>query len=92
MSFVSVVVQLGGRIPVLDALSDLVSRARAIPVQLSPLSRLEGLVSEVQSWRESAAETFLLKSSPYSLLEVLRCAQSLQLCVCSSPSAGFESD
>ncbi|XP_061075789.1 lysine (K)-specific demethylase 5Ba [Conger conger] len=63
--------QLGGRIPVLDALSDLVSRARAIPVQLGPLSRLEGLVSEVQAWRESAATTFLKKGSPYSLLEVL---------------------
>ncbi|XP_064153926.1 lysine-specific demethylase 5B-B [Anguilla rostrata] len=63
--------QLGGRIPVLDALSDLVLRGRAIPVQLDPLARLEALVSEVQAWKESTAKTFLLKNSPYSLLEVL---------------------
>ncbi|XP_036388458.1 lysine-specific demethylase 5B-B isoform X1 [Megalops cyprinoides] len=63
--------QLGSRIPVLDTLSDMVLRGRAIPVQLSPLSRLESLVSEVQAWKESAAKTFLMKNSPYSLLEVL---------------------
>ncbi|XP_058246004.1 lysine-specific demethylase 5B-B isoform X1 [Hemibagrus wyckioides] len=63
--------QLGGRVPVLDTLSDLVLRARAIPVQLEPLERLEALVSEVQAWKESAAKTFLLKNSPFTLLEVL---------------------
>ncbi|XP_060788218.1 lysine-specific demethylase 5B-B isoform X3 [Neoarius graeffei] len=63
--------QLGGRVPVLDTLSDLVLRARAIPVQLEPLERLDALVSEVQAWKESAAKTFLLKNSSFTLLEVL---------------------
>ncbi|XP_028261559.1 lysine (K)-specific demethylase 5Ba [Parambassis ranga] len=63
--------QLGGRIPVLDSLSELVLRAEGLPVRLDPLSRLEALVSDVQSWKESAAKTFLLKNSPFSLLEVL---------------------
>ncbi|XP_030639684.1 lysine-specific demethylase 5B-B isoform X2 [Chanos chanos] len=63
--------QLGGRIPVLDALSDVVQRGRAIPVQLEPLERLEALVGEVQAWKESAAKTFLMKNSPFTLLEVL---------------------
>uniref|UniRef100_A0A8B9GZ28 [histone H3]-trimethyl-L-lysine(4) demethylase n=1 Tax=Astyanax mexicanus TaxID=7994 RepID=A0A8B9GZ28_ASTMX len=63
--------QVGGRVPVLDTLSDMVLRGRAIPVQLEPLERLEALVSEVQAWRESAAKTFLMKSSSYTLLEVL---------------------
>ncbi|KAG9333773.1 hypothetical protein JZ751_010216 [Albula glossodonta] len=61
--------QLGGRIPVLDSLSDMVLRGRAIPVHLDPLARLEALVSEVQAWKESAAKTFLTKNSTYSLLE-----------------------
>ncbi|KAM8866938.1 lysine (K)-specific demethylase 5Ba isoform 2-T2 [Synchiropus picturatus] len=63
--------QLGGRIPVLDNLSELVLQARGIPVWLKPLSRLESLISDVQIWKESAAKTFLLKNSPLSLLEVL---------------------
>uniref|UniRef100_A0A8C7J5R2 [histone H3]-trimethyl-L-lysine(4) demethylase n=1 Tax=Oncorhynchus kisutch TaxID=8019 RepID=A0A8C7J5R2_ONCKI len=63
--------QVGGRIPVLDTLTDLVSRAKTIPVWLDPLARLEALVSDVQAWKESAAKTFLMKNSPYSLLEVL---------------------
>ncbi|CAK6955738.1 lysine (K)-specific demethylase 5Ba isoform X2 [Scomber scombrus] len=63
--------QLGGRIPVLDSLSELILRAEGIPVRLDPLSRLEALVSDVQAWKESAAKTFLLKNSPFSLLEVL---------------------
>ncbi|KAJ8386387.1 hypothetical protein AAFF_G00170920 [Aldrovandia affinis] len=63
--------QLGGRVPVLDSLSDLVLRGRGVPVQLGPLARLESLVSEVQAWKESAAKTFLPKSCPYTLLEVL---------------------
>uniref|UniRef100_A0A8C9S9W8 [histone H3]-trimethyl-L-lysine(4) demethylase n=1 Tax=Scleropages formosus TaxID=113540 RepID=A0A8C9S9W8_SCLFO len=70
--------QLGGRIPVLDALLDLVSQGRSIPVQLDPLPRLESLVSEVQAWKECAAKTFLTKNSPFTLLEVLcpRCEVS----------------
>ncbi|KAM7422346.1 hypothetical protein PAMA_010418 [Pampus argenteus] len=63
--------QLGGRIPVLDSLSELILRAEGIPVRLDPLSRLEVLVNDVQTWKESAAKTFLLKNSPFSLLEVL---------------------
>lgn len=56
----------------LDTLSDLVLRARAIPVQLEPLERLDALVSEVQAWKESAAKTFLLKNSSFTLLEVCK--------------------
>ncbi|XP_057212242.1 lysine-specific demethylase 5B-B isoform X3 [Triplophysa rosa] len=63
--------QVGGQIPVLGSLSDMVLRAHAIPVRLEPLEQLELLVSEVQSWKESAAKTFLLKNSPFTLLEVL---------------------
>ncbi|XP_051532349.1 lysine-specific demethylase 5B-like isoform X1 [Myxocyprinus asiaticus] len=62
---------VGGRIPFLSTLSELVSRARGIPVMLEPLTRLESLVSEVQAWKESAAKTFLLRNSSHSLLEVL---------------------
>lgn len=54
----------------LDSLSELVLRAEGIPVKLDPLSRLEALVSDVQSWKETATKTFLLKNSPFSLLEV----------------------
>uniref|UniRef100_A0A4W4DZ33 [histone H3]-trimethyl-L-lysine(4) demethylase n=1 Tax=Electrophorus electricus TaxID=8005 RepID=A0A4W4DZ33_ELEEL len=64
------VLQVGGRVPVLDMLSDMVLRGQAIPVKLDPLERLEALVSEVQAWRESAAKTFLMKSSSFTLLEV----------------------
>lgn len=63
---------MGGRIPVLDSLSELVLRAEAIPVRLDLLNRLEALISDVRSWKESAAKTFLLKNSPLSLLEVQR--------------------
>ncbi|CAB1353892.1 unnamed protein product, partial [Coregonus sp. 'balchen'] len=38
---------LGSRIPVLDTLTDLVFRAKAIPVWLDPLARLDSLVSDV---------------------------------------------
>ncbi|XP_031422691.1 lysine-specific demethylase 5B-B isoform X3 [Clupea harengus] len=64
-------IQQRGRIPVLDSLSDLITRGRSLPVHLEPLARLEGLVAEVMTWKESAAKTFLLKSSTFSLLEVL---------------------
>uniref|UniRef100_A0AAY4EYW5 [histone H3]-trimethyl-L-lysine(4) demethylase n=1 Tax=Denticeps clupeoides TaxID=299321 RepID=A0AAY4EYW5_9TELE len=61
----------GGRVPVLAMLSDLVTRARTIPVWLEPVARLENLVWEVETWKENAAKTFLLRNSSYSLLEVL---------------------
>lgn len=54
----------------LDSLSELVLRAEGIPVRLDPLSRLEALVCDVQTWKDSAGKTFLLKNSPFSLLEV----------------------
>ncbi|KFQ95593.1 Lysine-specific demethylase 5B, partial [Nipponia nippon] len=63
--------QVGGRVPVLDTLVELVTRGRSIPVHLDYLPRLEALVSEVQAWKECAANTFLCENSPYSLLEVL---------------------
>ncbi|KAJ6661024.1 hypothetical protein lerEdw1_016825 [Lerista edwardsae] len=63
--------QTGGRVPVLDTLVELVSRSRSIPVHLEYLPRLESLVSEVQAWKECAANTFLTENSSYSLLEVL---------------------
>ncbi|KAM6044563.1 lysine-specific demethylase 5B isoform 2-T2 [Chlamydotis macqueenii] len=63
--------QVGGRVPVLDTLAELVTRGRSIPVHLDYLPRLESLVSEVQAWKECAANTFLCENSPYSLLEVL---------------------
>ncbi|KAK2821365.1 hypothetical protein Q7C36_020708 [Tachysurus vachellii] len=72
--------QLSGRIPVLSSLNDLILRAKGIPVLLSPLARLESLVSEVQAWKESAVKVFLLKYSSVSLLEVLcpRCETRCQ--------------
>uniref|UniRef100_A0A672S523 [histone H3]-trimethyl-L-lysine(4) demethylase n=1 Tax=Sinocyclocheilus grahami TaxID=75366 RepID=A0A672S523_SINGR len=63
--------QVGGQTPVLSSLSDMVLRAYAIPVRLEPLDQLEVLVSEVQAWKESAAKTFLIKNSHFTLLEVL---------------------
>ncbi|OXB67270.1 hypothetical protein ASZ78_015911 [Callipepla squamata] len=63
--------QVGGRVPVLDTLVELVARGRSIPVHLEHLPRLESLVAEVQAWKECAANTFLCENSPYSLLEVL---------------------
>lgn len=64
----------------LDTLSDLVLRARTIPVQLEPLERLEALVSEVQAWKESAAKTFLLKNSSFTLLEVCKSHSLSHIC------------
>uniref|UniRef100_A0A673KDN8 [histone H3]-trimethyl-L-lysine(4) demethylase n=1 Tax=Sinocyclocheilus rhinocerous TaxID=307959 RepID=A0A673KDN8_9TELE len=63
--------QVGGQTPVLSSVSDMVLRAHAIPVRLEPLDQLEVLVSEVQAWKESAAKTFLIKNSHFTLLEVL---------------------
>ncbi|XP_062843106.1 lysine (K)-specific demethylase 5Ba [Trichomycterus rosablanca] len=63
--------QLGGRIPVLSDVNDLVLEAKSIPVLLEPLARLENLVSEVEAWKESAAKLFLLENTSFTLLEVL---------------------
>lgn len=54
----------------LDNLSDMVLRGQAIQVNLEPLEPLEALVAEAQEWRESAATVFLVKNSPFTLLEV----------------------
>uniref|UniRef100_A0A4W5NEW3 [histone H3]-trimethyl-L-lysine(4) demethylase n=1 Tax=Hucho hucho TaxID=62062 RepID=A0A4W5NEW3_9TELE len=63
--------QDGDSIPLFDNLSDMVLRGQAIPVQLDPLNHLESLVTELQAWKESAAKTFLMKNSHFTLLEVL---------------------
>uniref|UniRef100_A0A673XPV8 [histone H3]-trimethyl-L-lysine(4) demethylase n=1 Tax=Salmo trutta TaxID=8032 RepID=A0A673XPV8_SALTR len=58
-------------IPLFCNLSDMVIRGQDIPVQLGPLKQLESLVAEVQTWKECAAKTFLMKNSHFTLLEVL---------------------
>ncbi|CAB1336535.1 unnamed protein product [Coregonus sp. 'balchen'] len=63
--------QDGDSIPLFDNLSDMVLQGQAIPVQLDHLKQLESLVAEVQAWKESAAKTFLMKNSHFTLLEVL---------------------
>lgn len=68
--YVFVCLQLGGHIPVLSSLNDLLIKAKGIPVLLEPLVRLESLVMEVQGWKESAEKLFLVKHSSLSLLEV----------------------
>lgn len=54
----------------LDGLSDAVLRGQAIQVHLEPLDRLESLMAEVHTWKESAATLFLRKDSNLTLLEV----------------------
>ena len=58
-------------IPLFYNLSDMVIRGQDIPVQLGPLKQLESLMAEVQAWKESAAKTFLMKNSHFTLLEVM---------------------
>ncbi|XP_028980169.2 lysine-specific demethylase 5B-B isoform X2 [Esox lucius] len=58
-------------IPLFNDFSDMVTRGQAIPVHLDPLKQLESLLSEVHAWKESAAKTFLMNNSHFSLLEVL---------------------
>lgn len=54
----------------MDSLSDAVLRGQAIQVHLEPLDRLETLMAEVHTWKESAATLFLRKDSHLTLLEV----------------------
>lgn len=54
----------------LDGLSDAVLRGHAIQVHLEPLDRLESLMAQVHTWKESAATLFLQKDSNLTLLEV----------------------
>uniref|UniRef100_A0A3B5KJJ3 [histone H3]-trimethyl-L-lysine(4) demethylase n=1 Tax=Takifugu rubripes TaxID=31033 RepID=A0A3B5KJJ3_TAKRU len=63
--------QAGGGELMLDGLSDAVLRGQAIQVHLEPLDRLESLMAEVHTWKESAATLFLRKDSNLTLLEVL---------------------
>ncbi|XP_053310212.1 lysine-specific demethylase 5B [Spea bombifrons] len=63
--------QNGTKVPVMNTLVDLVTQGQTIPVHLEPLSKLEALVDEVHTWKESATSAFLMPSYPYSLLEVL---------------------
>uniref|UniRef100_A0A4W3I937 [histone H3]-trimethyl-L-lysine(4) demethylase n=1 Tax=Callorhinchus milii TaxID=7868 RepID=A0A4W3I937_CALMI len=64
-------VQSSAQQPLLETLVELVSRGRAIPVQLDPLSLLESLLADVESWKESVGETFQKKNPKCSLFEVL---------------------
>uniref|UniRef100_A0A4W4DZE5 [histone H3]-trimethyl-L-lysine(4) demethylase n=1 Tax=Electrophorus electricus TaxID=8005 RepID=A0A4W4DZE5_ELEEL len=73
------VLQVGGRVPVLDMLSDMVLRGQAIPVKLDPLERLEALVSEVQSrvwglglWKKSICSLMISSSFFISVGAVLQ--------------------
>lgn len=54
----------------MDSLSDAVLRGQAVQVHLEPLDRLEALMAEVHTWKESAAALFLRKDSRLTLLEV----------------------
>ncbi|KAJ3586406.1 hypothetical protein NHX12_012804, partial [Muraenolepis orangiensis] len=63
--------QVGGRVPMADVLSDAVLRGQAIQVHLEPLKRMESLSVGVQEWKESVAAIFLKKDNPFTLLEVL---------------------
>uniref|UniRef100_A0A8D3BT16 [histone H3]-trimethyl-L-lysine(4) demethylase n=1 Tax=Scophthalmus maximus TaxID=52904 RepID=A0A8D3BT16_SCOMX len=63
--------QASGCVPRVNSLSDLVLRGRAVQVHLEPLDRLEALMVDVQTWKESAAAAFLQKDSALTLLEVL---------------------
>lgn len=54
----------------MDSLSDTVLRGQAIQVHLEPLDRLETLMAQVHTWKESAATLFLQKDSNLTLLEV----------------------
>ncbi|XP_063063919.1 lysine-specific demethylase 5B-B [Engraulis encrasicolus] len=65
------IIQQGGRVVELRCVSELVARGRGLPVALELLPRLEEMMSQVATWKQSAADAFLLKDSPLSLLEVL---------------------
>ena len=58
--------------PDLEILEVLLSRARAIPVQLEQLAQIESLVAAAQGWRDRASRAFLKKnvSSSCTLLQV----------------------
>ncbi|KAM3618122.1 uncharacterized protein V6R79_015908 [Siganus canaliculatus] len=64
-------IQNGEHYPCLDDLEGLVAIGRDLPVFMEELRQLELQVTSAHSWREKASKTFLKKSSPHSLLEVL---------------------
>ncbi|XP_060701628.1 lysine-specific demethylase 5B-like isoform X2 [Hemiscyllium ocellatum] len=57
--------------PPVETLVELITHGRTIPVRLDPLPQLESLLADVETWRDSAAKTFLRKTSTCSLYEVL---------------------
>uniref|UniRef100_A0A8C4DGG0 [histone H3]-trimethyl-L-lysine(4) demethylase n=1 Tax=Dicentrarchus labrax TaxID=13489 RepID=A0A8C4DGG0_DICLA len=64
-------IQNGEHYPCLDDLEGLVAIGRDLPVFMEELRQLELQVASAHSWRDKATKTFLKKSSPHSLLEVL---------------------
>ncbi|KAM8754570.1 lysine-specific demethylase 5C isoform 2-T2 [Acanthopagrus schlegelii] len=64
-------IQNGEHYPCLDDLEGLVAIGRDLPVFMEELRQLELQVASAHSWRDKASKTFLKKSSPHSLLEVL---------------------
>uniref|UniRef100_A0A3Q3F9S9 [histone H3]-trimethyl-L-lysine(4) demethylase n=1 Tax=Labrus bergylta TaxID=56723 RepID=A0A3Q3F9S9_9LABR len=64
-------IQNGEHYPCLDDLEGLVAIGRDLPVFMQELRQLELQVASAHSWRDKATKTFLKKSSPHSLLEVL---------------------
>ncbi|XP_019110300.1 lysine-specific demethylase 5C isoform X1 [Larimichthys crocea] len=64
-------IQNGEHYPCLDDLEGLVAIGRDLPVFMAELRQLELQVASAHSWRDKASKTFLKKSSPHSLLEVL---------------------
>ncbi|XP_075898564.1 lysine-specific demethylase 5C isoform X3 [Nelusetta ayraudi] len=72
-------IQNGEHYPCLDDLEGLVAIGRDLPVFMEELRQLELQVASAHSWRDKASKTFLKKSSPHSLLEVLcPCAKRRQ--------------
>uniref|UniRef100_H2RKM7 [histone H3]-trimethyl-L-lysine(4) demethylase n=1 Tax=Takifugu rubripes TaxID=31033 RepID=H2RKM7_TAKRU len=64
-------IQNGEHYPCLDDLEGLVAIGRDLPVYMEELRQLELQVASAHSWKDKASKTFLKKSSPHSLLEVL---------------------
>ncbi|KAL7304867.1 hypothetical protein TKK_0002673 [Trichogramma kaykai] len=64
-------IQRRDQLPYYDTLDELVRKGRAIPLHLPALPMLETSIDQAESWKEKTAKTFLRKSTPYSLMEVL---------------------
>ena len=57
--------------PYLEALENLLNKAKPIAIKLDPLDDLENQIAAAHAWRERTAKTFLRKNSYYTLIEVL---------------------